>query len=542
MSKSQNLGIITSYGYAVAGGYIGTVEDYERYLASLPSYTNQAQASANEAAASAATAEAAAEDVVEQANRAEAAATVASGSATDAATAAATAEGVVTTVETYKTQAQGYAGDASTAATAAARDANTAHDNAQSAIQSAQQATVSATTAESYTNTASTYAASAQTSATNARASKEAAATSETNATAKAVLSESWAVGGTGTRQGENTNNAKYWAQQAQAVVGLGDFTGATASSSGSRGLVPAPSMGQEHAFLRGDGTWSDSTAGSASSVEYSNETSELKATNVQDAIDEVYQYATNVQGNVDELGQFVNAVADNAFSTNNNVSDEIEDDDYVPFLDTSEGGPRLILKSNFSATITIDSELSTTSTNAVENRVITNALSAKADSSSLATVATSGNYSDLTGKPTLAAVATSGAYSDLSGTPTLSTVATSGSYNDLSNTPILGTAAAKNFVTTVGTTQDLITSAAVNTELDKKADKPTFKSQTLAAGSTSVTFTGIPTTGDYIVDIFTSTGIGYNELVPSGSSLTVNFDEQSDSVTVFCKIEKMYL
>ena len=81
-----------------------------------------------------------------------------------------------------------------------------------------------------------------------------------------------------------------------------------------------------------------------------------------------------------------------------------------------------------------------------------------------LATVATSGSYNDLTNKPTipaaqiqsdwtqttttakdyiknkptLAAVATSGAYADLSGTPNLATVATSGSYNDLSNKPTI--------------------------------------------------------------------------------------------------------
>ena len=66
------------------------------------------------------------------------------------------------------------------------------------------------------------------------------------------------------------------------------------------------------------------------------------------------------------------------------------------------------------------------------------NALDLKADSSSLATVATSGLYSDLSGTPTLAAVATTGAYSDLSGTPTLAAVATSGSYSDLSNTPAI--------------------------------------------------------------------------------------------------------
>ena len=55
-----------------------------------------------------------------------------------------------------------------------------------------------------------------------------------------------------------------------------------------------------------------------------------------------------------------------------------------------------------------------------------------------LAPVATSGNYSDLSGTPNLAPVATSGNYSDLSGTPTLAPVATSGSYGDLTGTPTL--------------------------------------------------------------------------------------------------------
>ena len=80
----------------------------------------------------------------------------------------------------------------------------------------------------------------------------------------------------------------------------------------------------------------------------------------------------------------------------------------------------------------------------------------------SLATVATSGDYDDLLNKPSipaaqvqsnwteadntdpsyiqnkpsLAAVATSGLYSDLSGTPSLATVATSGDYDDLLNKP----------------------------------------------------------------------------------------------------------
>ena len=45
-----------------------------------------------------------------------------------------------------------------------------------------------------------------------------------------------------------------------------------------------------------------------------------------------------------------------------------------------------------------------------------------------------------MSGKPTLATVATSGAYADLSGKPTLATVATSGAYADLSGTPDIAT------------------------------------------------------------------------------------------------------
>ena len=52
--------------------------------------------------------------------------------------------------------------------------------------------------------------------------------------------------------------------------------------------------------------------------------------------------------------------------------------------------------------------------------------------SSDLATVATTGAYSDLSGKPSLATVATSGSYNDLSNKPTLF----SGNYNDLTNKP----------------------------------------------------------------------------------------------------------
>ena len=80
----------------------------------------------------------------------------------------------------------------------------------------------------------------------------------------------------------------------------------------------------------------------------------------------------------------------------------------------------------------------------------ITNALATKANTSSLATVATSGSYNDLTNKPTIP-TATSSLTNDsgfittsaLSGyalSSSLATVATSGSYNDLTNKPTIPT------------------------------------------------------------------------------------------------------
>ena len=49
---------------------------------------------------------------------------------------------------------------------------------------------------------------------------------------------------------------------------------------------------------------------------------------------------------------------------------------------------------------ITVDSELSTSSENPVQNKVITGALNNKANSADLSSVATSGAYSDLSGAP----------------------------------------------------------------------------------------------------------------------------------------------
>lgn len=80
-----------------------------------------------------------------------------------------------------------------------------------------------------------------------------------------------------------------------------------------------------------------------------------------------------------------------------------------------------------------------------------------------------------------------------------------------------------------------------VGEKVGEKQDIPTLLSQTLAVGSTSVTFTGLPTTGVNIIDIYTSkTGLDYLSLDDStAGQLTVNYDAQVTVITVYLKIER---
>ena len=142
-----------------------------------------------------------------------------------------------------------------------------------------------------------------------------------------------------------------------------------------------------------------------------------------------------------------------------------------------------------------------------------------------LATVATSGDYDDLTNKPTipaaqvqsdwtqsdntqvdyiknkptLATVATTGAYSDLSGTPNLATVATSGSYTDLTNTPMeipTITTGDEGKVLTVNSTEDGVEWTDIPSELPTISSGDAGKALVVNSGETGVewdTVSGLP-------------------------------------------------
>ena len=115
-----------------------------------------------------------------------------------AAASAQTASDTVANINLKVDQAQGYANAAQTQA----GYASTYADNAQTYAGNAQ----------GYANTASGH-------ATNAGASASAASSSADAAADNALLAQSWAEGNTGAREGENTNNARYWANKAQSAA-----------------------------------------------------------------------------------------------------------------------------------------------------------------------------------------------------------------------------------------------------------------------------------------------------------------------------------
>ena len=246
-----------------SAGNAGTItpsdkDQLQAEIAGLENLFTTAKAAAEAAAANAKVSET-------SAKASETAAASSASSAEASKTAAAESAATVT--------AQASAADASAAKAAASQKAASASESAAKASETAAKAAQtgaetaksnakdSATAAEGAARSASGAAIAASGSASDAHASATAASSSASQAQASAAAAaqsaasvdginktaQSWAVGGTGTREGEDTNNAKYWAEQAQAVVG-GDF----ATKVEAQGYVTAHNQSAEaHADIR---------------------------------------------------------------------------------------------------------------------------------------------------------------------------------------------------------------------------------------------------------------------------------------------------
>lgn len=187
---------------------------------------SSAEASKTAAAESAATATAQASAADASAAKATASQKAAQAAETNAKASEKAAAESQTGAETAAASAQGSAAAAAKSAQTAQGASSTATNAASSAVQSATSASGSASQAQ----------------ASAAAAAKSAAGVDGINKTA-----QSWAVGGTGTRPGEDTDNAKYWAEQAQAVAG-GDF----ATKTEAQGYVTAHNQSADaHSDIR---------------------------------------------------------------------------------------------------------------------------------------------------------------------------------------------------------------------------------------------------------------------------------------------------
>lgn len=163
--------------------------------------------------------------------------------AKDAQTAAETAQGKAETAQAAAETAQAAAETAQGKAETAQSKAEAARDASKAAQAAAQTAQGKAETAQSKAEDAQ---GAAEASATAAAEYESGAKSAAATATAGGNMAKSWAVGGTGTREGEDTDNAKYWAKAAQGAAG-----GGVTSFNGRSGAV-APKSGDYTAAMVG--------------------------------------------------------------------------------------------------------------------------------------------------------------------------------------------------------------------------------------------------------------------------------------------------
>ena len=267
-------------------------------------------------------------------------------------------------------------------------NSETYKSNAAASESAAATSEINAKTSE--TNAAKS-AASASSSAESATTSKDAAAMSEQNASnsanyarANATRAESYAIGGTSSRSGEDTDNAKYYAQQAKksAETAAGSITGVS-SFNGRTGTI-MPENGDYK----------------AEQITYDNSASGVSANTVQSAIDKVAE---------SDAKKAIKADVDSALNLKANKADVSSSlSGKQDNLGIKSIGSNLTLSNGVldaKKQLTVDTALSTTSTNPVQNKAVAAAINANtskiaANTSAIATKSDS-NVTDQLAKNT---------------------------------------------------------------------------------------------------------------------------------------------
>lgn len=140
-------------------------------------------------------------------------------------------------------------------------------------------------------------------SESNAKASETAAATSESNAAASATKSQSYAVGGTNSRTGEDTDNAKYYSQQSAQSQSAAATSADTASTKAEEAAASSETAK----------TSANNAAGSANIANEKANSAANSATIAVSNSSAAQQYASNAAASADTAQNYAVADTDSA-------------------------------------------------------------------------------------------------------------------------------------------------------------------------------------------------------------------------------------
>lgn len=140
-------------------------------------------------------------------------------------------------------------------------------------------------------------------SESNAKASETAAATSESNAAASATKAQSYATGGTNSRTGEDTDNAKYYSQQSAQSQSAAATSADTASTKAEEAAANAATAK----------TSADNAAGSANIANEKANSAANSATIAVSNSNAAQQYASNAAASADTAQNYAVADTDSA-------------------------------------------------------------------------------------------------------------------------------------------------------------------------------------------------------------------------------------
>lgn len=363
-------------------------------------------------------------------------------------------ESATESAESYAQAAAASATSASGYADAAALSSASASTYATNASESAQDASLSAGNASDSADAAAASATNAASSASNVAAIVTDVSQQAAVALASAIEAKSFAVGGTDTRAGEDTDNAKWYSMQA----GTSASNAATSAANAASSEANAAASESNAATSETNASSSESNAATSATNAASSETNagaSATAAALSEAAAALSRAAAATSSEDAEAW---------SVGTRNGVPVPSTDPAYYNnakyWAEAAAGAAGGGVTSFNGRDGAVSSQAHDYSANQVDFNNADNGFTATNTQAAIEEVA--GNLSGL--DRSLASVAKSGSYNDLSNTPDLATVATSGSYADLSNTPTLGTAAAKNSTNTISSGNTaLIESGAVN-------------------------------------------------------------------------------